>query len=768
MLALLGLHALAAACAPALARRVGPRVLTCCAVAPLATVAWAATGAPDVLDGGVRTETLRWVPGLDLELGLRLDAFALLMVLLVAGIGALILAWSAHYFAPRPDLGRFAALMTLFAASMLGLVLADNLFALYAFWELTSVTSYLLIGFEDRRGDARAAALQAMLVTGAGGLAMLGGFVALGAAAGTHSLSEILERPPSGTVAAVSLAFVLLGACTKSAQVPFHAWLPGAMAAPTPASAYLHSATMVKAGVYLVARLSPAFAATYGWWRPALATVGLATMLLGGYRALRQHDLKLLLAFGTVSQLGLLMVLVSAGHPELTFAGVGLLFAHALFKATLFMVVGVVDHQAGTRDLRRLDGLGRRMPGTFAIAAVAVASMAGVWPFVGFAVKEAALEALEGSGPAVLLAGVAAGSALTAAYGLRFLWGAFGVKRPGAGRPAAPVHRPRFAFVAAPLLLAATTTVLGVYLRPVTRLTGAAATALDARVSEPELYLWHGFTLALGLSVASIATGAALFVLRGRVERLQARLGLRAGAQQAYEWCVRGLNRVADRTTGIVQNGSLPVYLGVVLTTAVVLPGSALLTRTRLPAGVAFADSALQAAVVGVVLVAALGTVTVRRRFAAVLLLGGVGFAVAVLFVLQGAPDLALTQFLVETLALVVFVLVLRHLPERFERVPWRAGSVVRAGVAVAVGVLVTTFALVAADARRSEPVADELVARSLPEGGGRNVVNVILTDVRALDTVGEITVLTVAALGVASLVLAGRKDARRGDGREA
>ena len=598
---------------------------------------------------------------------------------------------------------------------------------------------------------------------------MLGGFVALGAAAGTHSLSEILERPPSGTLVGVSLAFVLLGACTKSAQVPFHAWLPGAMAAPTPASAYLHSATMVKAGVYLVARLSPAFAATYGWWRPALATVGLATMLLGGYRALRQHDLKLLLAFGTVSQLGLLMVLVSAGRPALTFAGVGLLFAHALFKAALFMVVGVVDHQAETRDLRQLDGLGRRMPGTFAIAAIAVASMAGVWPFVGFAVKEAALEALEGSGRWVLLAGVAVGSALTAAYGLRFLWGAFGAKRPrAAARPAAPVHRPAFALVASPLVLAAATTLLGVYLRPVTRLTGAAAAALDARVSEPELYLWHGFTPALGLSVASIATGLALFVLRVRVERLQARVALRAGAQQAYEWCVRGLNRVADRTTGIVQNGSLPVYLGVVLMTAVVLPGSALLTRTRLPAGVAFADSALQAAVVGFVLVAALGTVAVRRRFAAVLLLGGVGFAVAVLFVLQGAPDLALTQFLVETLALVVFVLVLRHLPERFERVPWRAGSVLRAGVAVAVGVLVTTFALVAADARRSEPVADELVARSLPEGGGRNVVNVILTDVRALDTVGEITVLTVAALGVASLVLAGRKDARRGDGREA
>jgi multicomponent Na+:H+ antiporter subunit A len=750
--ALLVIHALFAAAAPAVARRIGTNVFWFCAVAPAATFVWAAGRAADVVDGTVHEETLRWVAALDLEVTLRLDAFALLMVMLVAGIGTLILAWSAGYFEQRDDLGRFAALMTAFAASMLGVVLADNLLALYLFWELTSVTSYLLIGFDDRKGSARGAALQAILVTGGGGLAMLGGFVVLGDAAGTYSISGILDRPPSGTTVGVALVLVLLGAFTKSAQVPFHAWLPGAMAAPTPASAYLHSATMVKAGVYLVARLAPAFAPLYAFWRPLVLTVGVATMLVGGYRALRQHDLKLLLAFGTVSQLGFIMVLVGAGHPELTFAGVALLLAHGMFKATLFMVVGIVDHQAHTRDLRRLDGLGRRMPLTFAVAAVAVASMAGIWPFLGFAVKEAALEALDHTGLVLALWGVVAGSALTFAYGARFLWGAFASEQP---RRSAAVHEhevaaPPFAFVLPALALCAATVAFGVWLRPITRLAASAAEALDGRVTDPELYLWHGVTLALGLSIVSVAAGASMFAARARVERLQARLAPRAGAQQAYEWSVRHLNRFAERTTGVVQNGSLPVYLAIVLATAVVAPGAVLLTRTRLP------DE--------VVLAVAIGAATVRRRFAAVVLLGGVGFGVAVLFVIQGAPDLALTQFLVETLALVVFVLVLRHLPERFEPVPWRFATVTRLAVSLGVGVFVTAFALVASGARRDEPITEELVARSLPEGGGRNVVNVILTDFRALDTVGEITVLTVAAFGVASLVLAGRsRDGKSG-----
>ncbi|MDP9020709.1 MAG: Na+/H+ antiporter subunit A, partial [Actinomycetota bacterium] len=446
---LLALHAALALAATALGRRLGPRVFLVCALAPGATAAWAAARAAGVLDGSAITQVLPWVPGLGLDVSLRLDGFALLMVALVSGIGAVIFAYSRWYFSPRPGLGRFAGVLTAFAGSMLGVVLADNLLLLYVFWELTSITSYLLIGFEDEKGSARAAALQAILVTSAGGLAMLAGFVILGQAAGTYSLSGILADPPSGGLVGAGLVLVLLGACTKSAQVPFHFWLPAAMAAPTPVSAYLHSATMVKAGVYLIARLAPAFAAGHVFWRPLVMGLGVATMLVGGWRALRQHDLKLLLAHGTVSQLGFMVVLVGAGIPELTFAGAALIVAHGLFKAALFMVAGIVDHQAHTRDLRVLSGLGRRMPAVAAVAAVAAASMAGVPLLLGFLSKEAAYEALLhahlGTGGSLALAGVVAGSVLTLAYGGRFLLGGFGTafgNGPGAVPVGPEVARP--------------------------------------------------------------------------------------------------------------------------------------------------------------------------------------------------------------------------------------------------------------------------------------------------------------------------------------
>ena len=303
MVVLLALHAVVAVVATGAGRRLGRHAFWVCAIAPGATLAWIAARAGRVLEDRPVVEGVRWVPDVGLGLDLRLDGFSLLMAGLVSGVGVLILLYSRSYFADDAAVGRFAGTLTAFAGVMLGLVLADNLLVLYVFWELTSITSYLLIGFEDKKGSARAAALQALLVTGAGGLAMLGGFVLVGQAAGTYSLSAVVADPPSGSTVSVGLALVLLGALTKSAQVPFHSWLPGAMAAPTPVSAYLHSATMVKAGVYLIARLAPAFAADVGYWRPVVLSVGLTTMILGGYRALRQHDLKLLLAHGTVSEL---------------------------------------------------------------------------------------------------------------------------------------------------------------------------------------------------------------------------------------------------------------------------------------------------------------------------------------------------------------------------------------------------------------------------------------------------------------------------------
>jgi multicomponent Na+:H+ antiporter subunit A len=385
MLALVALHAFVAACAPYVYARIGRRVFVWCALAPGATCVWAAAQSSSVLDGRAVTESVAWVPQLGLALSMRLDAFSLLMVALVSGIGVLVFLYASCYFAGDEGsrLGVFAAQLTGFAGAMFGLVVADNVYLLFVFWELTAITSYLLIGYEDEKGSVRAAARQALLVTSAGGLALLGGLVLLSQAAGTASLHGLLTESPSGGVVNAALVLVVVGAATKSAQAPFHSWLPAAMAAPTPVSAYLHSATMVKAGIYLVARFAPSFAGA-GIWRPLVVTVGVVTMLVGGYRALRQHDLKLLLAYGTVSQLGFMFALFGVGSPEATKAGAALLLAHGLFKAGLFLTVGIIDHQAHTRDVRLLDGLGRQMPVLCAAAVVAAASMAGLPPLFGF------------------------------------------------------------------------------------------------------------------------------------------------------------------------------------------------------------------------------------------------------------------------------------------------------------------------------------------------------------------------------------------------
>ena len=759
LLTLLGFHVAVALVALAWSR-LGRTAFFLTALAPAALLGWCAVEAGGIVDGAPVERALRWVPGLGLDLAFRVDALGLLFVALIAGVGVGVFLYSRWYFPARPGLGRFAAILVLFAGAMVGIVTVDNLFALYVFWELTSVTSYLLIGFEDEKGSARAAALQALLVTGTGGLAMLAGFVVLGQAAGTYTISELLADPPTGTAATVGIALMLVGAFTKSAQVPFHFWLPGAMAAPTPVSAYLHSATMVKAGVYLVARFAPAFADAVPLWRPLVVSVGMATLLLGGWRALRQFDVKLLLAFGTVSQLGLLIVLFGAGHPELTAAGVAMLLAHSLFKAALFLVVGIVDHQAHSRDLRTLSGLWRRMPATFAVAAVATASMAGLPPLLGFVAKEAAYEALLHEGGPLLVAGVVVGSVLTAAYGARFLWGAFAAKQPSdRDHVGVDVEPPSLPLLAPAAVLAVLTLVLG--LAPVlgSGLVGAAAEALDPEAGGKALSLWHGFNTALGLSALTLGAAVALFLGRDRVAGIQERVPSVPMADDVYQRLVSTMNRIADRVTGVVQNGSLPVYLGVILLTFLVLPGSALL-RAPFPSDLRLLDNPLQVVVGVAILGSALATVLLKRRFAAVLSLGGVGFGVAVLFIIQGAPDLALTQLLVETLTLVMFVLVLRHLPERFEPARWRPGEAARIAVSVGIGVFVTAFALVAGSARSVESISGEYLDRALPEGGGRNVVNVILVDFRGLDTMGEITVLLVAALGIASLVLSARRTA--------
>ena len=754
MWALVLVHLAIAALVLGFRSRLGRAAFPIAAIGPAAALIWGLARAGDIVAGTPHREQVDWVPSLDLTLVFRVDGYALLFLLVVGVAGTAIFLHAARYFGGSPRVATFAAQMTLFGGAMVGLVASDHLLGVFTFWELTTITSYLLIGFDDRSSQARSAALHAALVTGGGGLAMLGGLVLLARESGSYLISDIVAAPPpaSGAVT-VAWVLILLGAMTKSAQFPFHGWLPGAMAAPTPASAFLHSATMVKAGIFLVGRLAPAAVATTDWWQPAVLAIGFTTMALGGWRALRQHDLKLLLAFGTVSQLGFLFLLTGSGEPKLLYGGLALLAGHALFKAALFMLVGTIDHEAGTRDLRCLSGLWRSMPGVFAAAVAAAASMAAVPLTLGFAAKEAAFDGLVSEGVG-LVAAAALASILTVVYTGRFLLGAFGPHDAGrepAGRDAAT---PRSALLWAPAILAAAGLLLGVFPGLIADLIDRAAAVVTGVEQAGKLVAWPGLVAALGWSLASLAIGLGLVWRRALVDRATGIVAGVAGrlptAEGSFHRSLDGTLAFADRSSSLLQSGSLPAYLAIISLTAVLLPASALLGGIPSP-DLPRSGGTLEVLLGLVIVVSAVSLVFVRRRFAVVILLGGVGYGMAGLYAVLGGPDLALTQLLVETLAIALFALVLRHLPSRFKR-PATA-RIPRAAVAVLVGVFVFAGGLVTAATSTSEPVSDRYLEASVPEAGGANVVNTILVDFRGLDTLGEITVLAVAALGAAGLV---------------
>lgn len=763
---LLLIHLVVGIVVVALGDRLGRRGFAVAAVAPVVVLVWAAARAADAVDGTPVVQRIDWVPSLGIGLDLRVDAFSLVMIALVSGIGLLVCVYALGYFShPKPGTGRLAGLMTLFAGSMLGVVMSDHLLALFVFWELTSITSYLLIGNDDRSRAARDAALSAILITGGGGLAMLAGLVLIGRQAGTYRLSELVTDVPNGDAVTVGLLLVLLGAFTKSAQLPFQSWLPGAMVAPTPISTYLHAATMVKAGVYLVARLSPLFAAT-GGWRGVVVAVGSLTMLYGGWRALRQHDLKLLLAFGTISQLGFLMVLLGAGLYDVAQAGVVLLLAHGAFKATLFMVVGIVDHQTGTRDVRRIDGLGRAWRPVVVVSVLGAASMAGLPPLVGFIGKEKALDAAlqaDIAGATAAVVAITLGSILTVAYSGRFVLGVLGRLSDASAGPPATGPAPSVLFLAPAVVLAAFGVVAGLLPVLVDEWVRDATTALYPDSSPKDVVLWAGVNAALGLSAVIVAAGAVMMVAHRRVEALQTVIASswRAvpSADRVFWAAVAGTLRGAKRTAAIVQSGSLPIYLLVVLGVAAVAPIiPAVAALDELPDGI---ETWMHVPIGVVILAAAIGATVVTRRIAAALLLGGVGYGMAAMYVVQGAPDLALTQLAIETLATTLFVLVLRFLPKRFVEQRPVIVAPLRVAVSTAVAGTVFVLALVAAGARSdvpAPPVSQEMVERAVPDGKGANVVNVILVDFRGVDTLGEITVLAVAGLGAVALARTARR----------
>ncbi len=770
MFFLLALHLVVGIGIVAGGRTLGRQAFLLAAVAPLATVIWAATKAGGVLDGRPVTESFAWVEQLGISIDLRLDAFALVMVALVSGIGLLICIYSLGYFRhDQPGLARLAGVLTLFAGAMLGVVLSDQLIALFVFWELTSITSFLLIGNGDSSARARAAALQAIFITGSGGLVMMAGLIVIGQAGGTYRISELLLDPPSGAAVNVGIVLVLIGAFTKSAQAPFSSWLPAAMVAPTPVSAYLHSATMVKAGVYLVARLAPMFALT-GSWRVLVLVVGATTMLVGGLRALRQYDLKLLLAYGTVSQLGFMMLLFGVGDYHIAEAGIVLILAHGAFKAALFMVVGIVDHETDTRDIRELHGFGSASGWRIVkvVAVISAASMAGLPPLFGFIAKEKALDGYlehgDFTGATAALVVIVLASILTFAYSARFVLGIFGTfGEPDRDVVSMNAHAPSALFTAPGVVLSLATVAFGVAPVLVDGLIEGATTALYPGTDPAPVELFAGFNPALALSMVIIACGIALTLLRQPVADIQARTstGLRAipSTEQGFLAVLRSISVVATRVTATVQNGSLPIYLAIIVLTVTLVPLAAF--ASELDALPQFIEEPAHVALVAIMVAAGLGASIVRHRIAAALMLGAVGYAMAGLYVAQGAPDLALTQFSIETLSTVLFVLVLRFLPRSWRHRAPAIAAPMRIVVAGAVGVAVFVFALSASAARSDvdEPsMSGVMIENSLPKGKGANVVNVILVDFRGWDTMGEITVLLVAAVGAVSLARPGRR----------
>ena len=771
MLLLLAAFAVLPLALPWLVRRIGPRAFLVAALVPLAGFVHAAVMTPRVLAGEVPTESYVWVPQLGLELSMRMDTLGWLMALIVTGVGALVMIYCRWYFAgKKAGVGQFSAVLLAFAGAMYGLVLTDDLIVLVMFWEITSILSYLLIGFYHARGASRRSALQALLVTTLGGLAMFVGAVILVVQAGTNSLSAILAAyaAPGSTLTGplidTAIVLLLVGALSKSAIFPFHFWLPGAMAAPTPVSAYLHAAAMVKAGIYLIARCAPAFAFAAPW-RPIIITLGIVTMLLGGLQALRESDLKRILAFGTVSQLGMLTIVLGYGERGSALAGLALLLGHALFKSSLFLVVGVIDRQLSTRDIGELSGVGRQAPTLATFSIIAIASMVGLAPTVGFVAKEAALTSLlDGGGrPEALipLIGIVLGSVLTTAYGIRFVWGAFWTKKDASEVPLPTTEwpDPPIGFLASPIILSALT-VVGGFAAPLLDVAFSGyADTLPAAGGEDgypyHLALWHGLEPALFLSLGSIAVGAVLFWLTYR--RAPLRRFLPFAAADVYNGTLRVIARIAVWTTTFTQRGSLPVYVGTIFVVFVAAQGTAfvggLMSGAEWQVFVDAWQTPMQLVVAPVMILAGVIAVRARKRYTGVVLVSVTGLGMVALFATSGAPDLALTQILIETVTLVAFALVLRRIPSRMGEHNASVWPVARAVLAIAGGATMALVALVATGSRVAEPISTAFPELAYELGHGKNVVNVALVDLRGWDTMGELSVLILAATGVASLV---------------
>ncbi|MCX7622669.1 MAG: proton-conducting transporter membrane subunit [Thermomicrobium sp.] len=746
---------------PRLERRFGYLV----ALASAASFGCFGTRLPDLFRDGPYSESVPWLPTLGSELALRLDGLSALFALLVTGIGAVVALYTVGYLEDDPRLTRFWVAFLLFELAMLGLVLADDLLVLFVFWELTSVASFFLIGFAHDRPRVRANAQQALVVTGAGGLALLAGFLLLAQEAGPFRLSELsttARLPVDTPLASAAFALVLLGAITKSAQVPFHFWLPNAMEAPTPVSAYLHSATMVKAGIYLLARLSPLFG-SHPWWEPALVALGGTTAVVGALLAVTQRDLKRLLAYSTVAALGTLVLLLGLGAAAAK-AFTLFLLAHALYKGGAFLLAGAIEHGTGQRALERLGQLWRHAPPLTASALLVVLAAAGLPPALGFVAKEAVLETgLRSTAPfvTVVLTGSFLGQTAVAWLLLRPF---FARRTP---EPSLE-HPPHWTLLSGPAALGGAALVGGLVVSWIAPLVAAVANSVTgAAKSQVELALWHSVTPVLGMSVVILTAAALLAIAWPRCASLGDRLALteplperprglgRLAPERGYRAGLEGVLRLASVQTRILQNGYLRLYITVIVGTAILLTAATVL-RTRGPVASGLPTRTpvdlLDAILVLIIVVSGFVAVRASERLAAVAALGALGFSLALLYARYGAPDLAITQVLVDTLTVVLLVFAFYRLP-RYARLSSTATRLRDAFVAAIFGGMMAGFTLLVFALEPPSRISTFFNEQAYPAAHGRNVVNTILVDFRALDTLGEITVLGLASIGVLTLL---------------
>ncbi|QHT47231.1 Na+/H+ antiporter subunit A [Bacillus sp. SB49] len=710
-----------------------------------------------------------WIPSLDMNMVFHLDGLSLLFVLLISGIGSLVAFYSIFYLSKTEQLGHFYVYFLIFMGSMLGVVLSDNVFALYSFWEFTSLSSFLLIGFWNFKKESRYGALKSMLITVFGGLSLLGALVFMTILTNTTSIRGMIEQQDlilNSEFFPLILVLLLLGAFTKSAQFPFHIWLPDAMEAPTPVSAYLHSATMVKAGIYLVARYSPMLSANE-WFFIIVSTAGIVTLCWGSYMAVRQTDLKGILAFSTISQLGMIMAMLGFGTKVAVFAAVFHILNHATFKGSLFMIAGIVDHETGTRDIRKLGGLMTYLPMTATLAVFASFSMAGVpLPFLnGFYSKEMFFDAsLELEAATTGFAGflqmvipylAVFGSIFTFVYSMYFFFGTFRGKAKLEELPKKP-HEAPIGMLVSPFILVAGVIIIGLFPGLINEsFIAHAAEAVKGTAIEKEIYFWHGLIPPFIMSLAVVVFGTILALSIKVWQPVYRFLPGVLSANKVYDGAVARLESYSTTVTKGYMNGSLGRYVRLILSAIIIvtfvmmaITGGFSIDTSNL------ADITAPEILVAVTMViAALGTALTNNRIAAILILGVVGYGLAMLFVLYRAPDLALTQLIVETVTVALFLLVFYHLPKLKKKDDALSTKVLNLIISIGFGAMMTMVAISSHSSKWFETISQYFVDNSYKLGGGDNIVNVILVDFRGLDTLFEVVVLGIAAMAIFALI---------------